>query len=105
MKPMASDLLCRTITCVGAALLSVAAHGQSTRVAPVPREAVSAVLDLFKQYSIVALSEGPHNNQKGHEFRLALARDPRFGRLVNDVVVEFGNSRYQTVMDRFTAGT
>jgi hypothetical protein len=52
----------------------------------------------------VALSEGPHNNQKGHEFRLALVRDPRFGRLVNDVVVEFGNSRYQAVMDRFTEG-
>jgi len=85
-------------------LLCAAAHGQSTRVAPVPRDAVPAVLDLFKQYSIVALSEGPHNNQKGHEFRLALVRDPRFGRLVNDVVVEFGNSRYQAVMDRFTAG-
>jgi hypothetical protein len=50
------------------------------------------------------LDEGPHNNQKGHEFRLALVRDPRFGRLVNDVVVESGNSRYQSVMDRFTAG-
>ena len=90
--------------CVGAVLLSVAAYGQSTRVAPVPRAAVSAVLDLFEQYSIVALSEGDHNNQRGHEFRLALVRDPRFGRLVNDVVVEFGNARYQTVMDRFTAG-
>jgi hypothetical protein len=62
------------------------------------------VLDLFEQYSIVALDEGPHNNQKGHDFRLALVRDPRFGRLVNDVVVESGNSRYQAVMDRFTAG-
>jgi hypothetical protein len=62
------------------------------------------VLDQFERYSIVALSEGPHNNQKGHDFRLALVRDPRFGRLVNDVVVEFGNSRYQPVMDRFTAG-
>jgi hypothetical protein len=85
-------------------LLSGAAHGQSVRVAPVPRAAVPAVLDLFEQYSIVALSEGPHNNQKGHEFRMALVRDPRFSRLVNDVVVESGNSRYQSVMDRFTAG-
>jgi hypothetical protein len=87
-----------------AILLSVSAYGQSTRVAPVPRDAVPAVLDLFQQYSVVALSEGPHNNQKGHELRMALVRDPRFGRLVNDVVVEFGNSRYQTVMDRFIAG-
>jgi hypothetical protein len=89
---------------MAAILAPVALHGQTTRVAPVVREAIPAVLDLFGQYTIVALSEGPHNNQKGHEFRLALVRDPRFGRLVNDVVVEFGNSRYQTVMDRFTAG-
>jgi hypothetical protein len=103
-KTTAIVLLCSAVTCAGAVLRSIAAHGQSTRVAPALREAVPAVLDLFEQYSIVALSEGPHNNQKGHEFRLALVRDPRFGRLVNDVVVEFGNARYQSVMDRFTAG-
>jgi hypothetical protein len=53
----------------GAVLLSIVAHGQSTRIAPAPREAVAAVLDLFERYSIVALSEGPHNNQKEHDFR------------------------------------
>src|SRR5262245_53590811 len=94
-KTIAIVSLCSAVGCLTAALMSVPAHGQSPRVAPVVREAVPAVLDLFQQYSIVALSEGPHNNQKGHEFRLALVRDPRFGRLVNDVVVEFGNSRYQ----------
>ncbi|MGH9238018.1 MAG: hypothetical protein ACRD3G_08250 [Vicinamibacterales bacterium] len=98
----------RAVTCIAAFLLSVVAHGQTidlmTDAAPAVRDAVPAVLDLFEQYPIVALSEGPHNNQKGHEFRLALVRDPRFGSLVNDVVVEFGNARYQAVMDRFTAG-
>ena len=91
-----------------ALLLSVIAHGQVmelvTDTPPVVRDAVPAVLDLFAQYPIVAMSEGPHNNQKGHDFRLALVRDPRFGSLVNDVVVEFGSARYQSVMDRFTAG-
>jgi hypothetical protein len=66
-------------------------------------DAGPALRGLFEQYSNVALSEGPHNNQKGHEFRLALARDPRFGRLVDGVVVEFSNARYQSVMDRFTS--
>jgi hypothetical protein len=84
-------------------ILSLTAQ-QSVGVAPVPRAAVPAVLDLFERYSIVALSEGPHNNQKGHNFRMALVRDPRFAQLVNDIVVESGNSRYQSVMDRFTAG-
>src|SRR5690349_5517565 len=103
-KRTAIALFPNAVARIGVVLLSATAHAQSTRVAPTPREAVSEVLNLFERYSIVALSEGPHNNQKGHDFRMALVRDPRFGRLVNDIVVEFGNSRYQAVMDRFTSG-
>ena len=104
LKALAIVFSCCAVSFVRTALLSGYAHGQSGRVTPIPREAVPAVLDLFDQYAIVALSEGPHNNSKGHEFRMALVRDPRFARLVNDVVVESGSSRYQSVMDRFTAG-
>ena len=93
---------------VAVLLLSVIARGQTvdlvTDAPSMVRDAVPALLDLFEQYPIVALSEGPHNNQKGHEFRLALVRHPRFASLVDDVVVEFGNARYQPVMDRFTVG-
>ena len=96
------------MTGVATVLLALVASGQVidlvTDTPPIVGDAVPAVLDLFDQYSIVALSEGPHNNQKGHEFRMALVRNPRFGKLVNDVVVEFGNARYQPVMDRYTAG-
>ena len=35
---------------------------------------------------------------------MALIRDARFSSVVNDIVVEFGNSLYQDVMDRFTTG-
>ena len=35
---------------------------------------------------------------------LSLIRDARFPRAVNDVDVQFGNARYQNVMDRFMAG-
>jgi hypothetical protein len=104
LKTLAIVFFCFAVSSVDVAQVPVATRAQSIRVAPVPRTAVSAVLDLFEQYPIVALSEGPHNNQKGHEFRMALVRDPRFARLVNDVVVEAGNSSYQAVMDRFTAG-
>jgi hypothetical protein len=93
---------------VATLLLLVVAHAQTVDVVtdtpPTVRDAVPALLDMFEQYPIVALSEGPHNNQKGHVFRLALVRHPRFASLVNDVVVEFGNARYQAVMDRYTAG-
>jgi hypothetical protein len=70
----------------------------------VPVEPISAILDAFRTRAVVALGEGTHNNEQGHAFRLALIRDPRFIATVNDIVVEFGNSRYQDVMDRFVAG-
>jgi hypothetical protein len=37
-------------------------------------------------------------------FRLAVVRDPRIIGIVNDVVVETGNARYQDLMDRFVRG-
>ena len=36
--------------------------------------------------------------------RLALVRDPRFAARVQDIVVEFGNARFQPLMDRYIAG-
>jgi hypothetical protein len=67
----------------------------------VPAEPISAILDAFKAHQAVALDEGNHGNLQGHAFRLALIRDPRFAATVNDIAVEFGNSRYQDVMDQF----
>jgi hypothetical protein len=69
-----------------------------------PVEPVSAIVSAFKTHQIVALGEGPHRNEQGHRFRLSLLRDARFATTVQDLVVEWGNSRYQDVMDRFTRG-
>ena len=52
---------------------------------------------------IVALGE-VHGNEQCQQFRLALLRDRRVTDLVNDVVVEFGNAKYQDVVDSFVAG-
>ena len=85
--------------------LSALGHSQTIRRPPaVPVEPFSAILDAFKTHQIVALGEGPHGNEQGHLFRLSLILHPRFAMMVNDIVVEFGNSRYQQVMDRFVAG-
>jgi erythromycin esterase-like protein len=70
----------------------------------VPLEPISAIIDAFKTHRIVALGEGAHGNEQGHAFRLALIRDPRFAAIVNDLVVESGNARYQDVMDRYVNG-
>jgi hypothetical protein len=76
---------------------------QATAAPIVKVDAITAILDAFTRGPIVALEE-PHADKRGHTFRLALLQDPRFPTIVNDIVVEFGNSRYQDVIDRFTAG-
>jgi hypothetical protein len=69
-----------------------------------PVEPVAAVLNAFRTHRLVALDEGDHNNLQGHAFRMALIHNPQFAGLVNDIVVEAGNSLYQDVMDKFVAG-
>ena len=76
----------------------------STWACDAPPRAVSKLLESFEMHPIVALGEGLHGNEQSHAFRLALIRDPRFPLVVNDVVVEFGTSRYQHVMDAFVRG-
>ncbi|UCC79125.1 MAG: hypothetical protein JSW64_12745 [Candidatus Zixiibacteriota bacterium] len=78
--------------------------GTDTRREAIPLDPVDAILDLFDSYSIVALGEGHHTNWQGATFRLLLVRDPRFSQIVNDIVVEFGTSRYQDIMDRYISG-
>ena len=73
----------------------------STWACDAPPRAVSELLDSFETHPIVALGEGLHGNEQAHAFRLALIKDPRFPLVVNDIVVEFGTSRYQHVMDAF----
>lgn len=69
-----------------------------------PANPTNVILDAFRTHPLVALAEGEHWNQQSHAYRLALIRDPRFAAVVNDIVVEFGDARYQAVIDRFIAG-
>ena len=46
----------------------------------------------------------PHGIEQRHRFHLSLIRDPRFASLVNDIVEECGNARFQDRIDRFVAG-
>jgi hypothetical protein len=86
--------------------LSLAAvlWAQDARPRPgVPVEPVGAIVDAFKSHQLVALAD-PHGNVQINAVRLSLIRDPRFAATVNDIVVEFGNARYQERMDRFVRG-
>jgi hypothetical protein len=70
---------------------------------PRPAEAVEAVLEAFDRSQLVALGEA-HSLQEEHDFILSLLRHPDFALKVNDIVVEFGNARYQGLLARYIAG-
>ena len=99
-------LVSLTVMSVFVMSVPTSAIGQNETENPVaqPMDPVDAVLDAFEKYDIVALDEGEHNNVPGHKFRLALLQDPRFPDLVDDIVVESGNSLHQKLMDRFIRG-
>lgn len=100
---------------LGMMLTSVAlvAQGQSpkpgrsetvTRPA-LPVEPIAAIVEAFRTHSIVALGNVEFTgNEQCHTFFRSLIRDPGFARNVSDIVVEFGNAKYQDVIDRFVRG-
>ncbi len=75
------------------------------RPAPPPPllDPVAAIVEAFDTHDLVALGDA-HGNEQSHAVRLALVRDPRFAARVQDIVVEFGNARFQPLMDRYIAG-
>ena len=97
---------------VGAALLSsVDAGSSATRVrqqevpppAAKPIEPVPAIVNALRSHTLVAIASH-HGNEQINAFDLSLIRDPAFRAIVSDIVVEFGNARYQSVIDRFVSG-
>jgi hypothetical protein len=70
---------------------------------PQVKSAVDGVLDLFRQRPVVALGDF-HGMAQEEAFFGALVRDPRFADQVGNVVVEFGGTSAQNVIDRFVNG-
>ncbi len=90
---------------IALALLALGAAAPARATAPAtPRDPVRAIVAAFADHSIVALGDGDHGNIQSHELRLRLIRDPAFRAAVRDIVVEFGNSRHQGVIDRYVRG-
>jgi hypothetical protein len=86
--------------------ISRAQTQQSARPAggePKPEPAIPAILAAFDKYEVVAMPED-HGMRDLDELIFALIRNPAFAAKVNDVVVESGNSLYQSVLDRYVGG-
>jgi hypothetical protein len=90
---------CLTLT------LPIRGTAQSARPQPaVPQDAITAILDAFRSFRVVSFPGGHTDPNDTQALLRALVADPRFGATVNDIVVEFGSSRYQDVMDRYIRG-
>ena len=92
-----------------AVVLCSLVHGQVAASASAPtagvtvEPALDGVFSAFRSHPIVALGD-PHGLAEQMEFYAAVVRDPRFARDVRNVVVEFGASSHQSVIDRYVAG-
>lgn len=75
---------------------------EAVRPPAVPVEPVESILNAFASHDLVALT--PHGYEEEFDFLTSLLRTPSFQAAVDDIVVEFGSSRYQDVMDRFVGG-
>ena len=65
--------------------------------------AIAAVSDAASRSPVVLIGE-IHQWEELHRFLRALVRDPRLARTVDDIVVEFGNARFQSLVDAYVGG-
>jgi hypothetical protein len=86
------------------ASLPIVLAGQPTLPAPAPVPALEGVISALRANQLVAISD-PHGSATGQMFIRQLIADQRFAELVDDIVVEIGNARYQTLVDDYVNGT
>jgi uncharacterized iron-regulated protein len=68
-----------------------------------PEAALAAIAGAVRKHSVVAIGES-HDLQEAGNFYNALVKSRRFATAVDDIIVEFGNARYQDVIDRYISG-
>jgi hypothetical protein len=81
----------------------IGAWSQQAPRPPAPADVVASVIEAFRTHEIVAIPD-PHRNTGIQNAVLTIIRAPQFAATVDDIVVEFGNARYQDVVDRFERG-
>ena len=90
-----------------ATIVAVAVLAASATTATPSKCGMAPTIDFifrtFQTHPLVLLGE-QHRRKEFHEFLQALLQDPRFLRAIDDVVVEFGNGKYQSVIDRYVSG-
>lgn len=77
--------------------------GNAQAAEPVVQPAVDGILAAFEKHPLVGLGE-LHMLANELTFYAILVRDPRFASTVGNVVVEFGASQHQDILDRYLNG-
>jgi len=91
-------------SCILSAVVTVSGSAQTNTPRPaVPVQPIPAIVEAFRSHNVVALGDA-HGNEQAQAFLKSLVRDPKFAEVANDIVVEFGNARYQHLADRFVRG-
>lgn len=67
------------------------------------QDPAQGILKPFETYRIVMFGE-MHECRQEYDLLRKLVGAPEFAERVNDVVMEFGNGRYQDLVDRYIAG-
>lgn len=98
----AGGMCVAVIGCAIAGALHPAA-AQTAVPAAAARDAVPAIIAAFASHDLVALSDA-HGDTQAQAFLRDLVRAPGFADAVHDIVVEFGNARYQALVDRYVRG-
>jgi hypothetical protein len=70
---------------------------------PLPLDAIEAIRAAFADRPLVAFAE-EHRCEPQHAFIRTLVRHPRISSIVDAIVVEFGNARFQPTVDRYLSG-
>ena len=72
-------------------------------LAPAPEPAIDGVIKALQSHQLVAITD-PHGNAGMRDFLRRVFADPRFPDVVNDIVLEVGNARYQALVDDYVNG-
>src|SRR5215471_15285827 len=103
LKPFACNLVCLAAFAMPGGAQTIPpmpAQVQPQVKVAVPVEPIPAIVEAFRSHAVVALGNVEfRGNEQAHAFQISLIRDPRFATVANDILVEFGNSRYQETMD------
>ena len=86
-----------------AATSRLPAQGDLPRAHPI--EPIGAIAKTLESHRVVAIGNVEfRGNEQSQAFLRSLVRDARFPTMGTDIVVEFGNARYQPIIDRFVSG-